>query len=693
MKNKTLAIILPIISIILTILLEIAYIKIFNVDFSFDRVSIILSALIFISLHFILDINKMYDFIYNKRYIIAILLLIYITIMKYHGLSISSLNNFIQPNNIPKGSNPILGLARAIRSDEWMVGTPHILSQVFSGFNKYNSLIMGKGSLVTLYPALPAFDISTLGRLMNIAYLILPIENAVSFVWYGKLIITFLSTFELFMIITKNKKLPSLCGAVLIAFAPANMWWYSIDMVMWGNLAILMFYKFINNKKILCRVLFSLLIGLFGLNYIMLIYPAWQVPFGFFYLVLGIWMLIDNKEKLKLNMILYIPLVILPIAVVLLPTLLENEEILDIINNTVYPGKRFITGGYGYGLLIIYALTPFYSFYDIGNPSEASNYIGFFPIPFVMSIIYLVRNKISKLKIDWYLVLMSIITIFLGLWNFISLPKWFIKYSLLSYSTPERCQIIIGFISIFALIYIISKYETDRKINIKEAILKLMCSMLVCVLIVYILKQDWPIYVTLKLGMVIGGLFSILFFCILLNRKRLNKYFLILLILIGCFSGLLVNPITKGLKVYYKKPVSKEIQKIVKEDNSATWVAINSNLMLPNYALANGTKIINSTNYYPNFDLWKKLDPEGKYDSIYNRYAHVVINLTDEETYFDLMQSDYFCLNINTSDICKLGADYIISSDDLGIYSESISIDELYNEDGTYIYKLSCEGE
>lgn len=689
-KNKKLAIILPIISIVFTVLFEYFYQIYFHDSFSFDRDLIIFSALLFISCHLIFDINKMYDFIYKKRYIIAAILLVFITIMKYHGLSISMLNNYIQPNSIPKYSNPILGIARGIRSDEWMVSTPHVISQVFSGFNKYNDLTIGRSSLVTLYPALPAFDISILGRLMFIPYLILPIENAVACVWYGKLIITFLATFELFMIITKNKRLYSLCGAVLVVFAPANMWWYSIDMVMWGNLAVLFFYKFLNSEDIKLKILYSILIGIFGLNYIFLLYPAWQVPFGFFYLGIIIWMLIENKKNLSFKLLLYIPLVLIPIILVLYFTLKENKMIFDLINNTVYPGKRFITGGYGYELLLVYALTPFYSFYNIGNPSEASNYIGLFPIPLVMSIIYLVKNKVSKIKIDWYLVIMSFLTVFLGIWNFISLPKWFIKISLLSFSTPGRSQIIIGYISIYVLIYLLSKYETDRKISLYELIIKGFSSFIISFLMVYILKQEWPNYVNIKIGIIIGILFAVIFLALLLNKKYINKYFTILLILIGCFSGALVNPITKGLSVFYEKPVSKEIRKIVKQDKNATWVALDSNPILPNYALANGAKIINSTNFYPNFELWNKLDPDKQYEDIYNRYAHVIINLTYDETNFELLQEDVFALNIKTSDVCKLNSNYIISFADLDEYKDSISIQKIYNEENIYIYSLSC---
>ena len=110
------------------------------------------------------------------------------------------------------------------------------------------------------------------------------------------------------------------------------------------------------------------------------------------------------------------------------------------------------------------------------------------------------------------------------------------------------------------------------------------------------------------------------------------------------------------------------------------------NNVYANYALANDARIINSTNYYPNFNNWNLLDTNGKYKDIYNRYAHISINLTDEETSFSLIQTDAFLINLNYNDMCKLKPTYYLTCID---YDNSL-LEKIYEEDGVYIYRVKC---
>ena len=114
--------------------------------------------------------------------------------------------------------------------------------------------------------------------------------------------------------------------------------------------------------------------------------------------------------------------------------------------------------------------------------------------------------------------------------------------------------------------------------------------------------------------------------------------------------------------------------------------------ILTNYVVANGARIINSTNYYPNFDLWKKIDKKGKYEDIWNRYAHIGIGLTKKNTKIKLGQTDVVLIELNNNDICKIDADYIISEKkNLEKYSDdSILITKIYDKENIFIYKVKC---
>ena len=120
---------------ILEIILFFVELNYFGTSFSIDRFLILSFIIIFICLHLILDIKKMYDFIYKKRYLIGLVLLLIITLRGYHGSSLGAWNKFVQPNNNIDDGGLLLGILRLIRGDEYIVSTPHILSQTYNNFS------------------------------------------------------------------------------------------------------------------------------------------------------------------------------------------------------------------------------------------------------------------------------------------------------------------------------------------------------------------------------------------------------------------------------------------------------------------------------------------------------------------------------------------------------------------------------
>ena len=96
---------------------------------SLNRAFLLFFVLFFIGLHFILPVKKMYDRIFEKRWLVGILLLLFLTVNRYHGDSITYYNETIQPEAWEDDASvPIFGKTRAIRSDEYIVDTPSALA-------------------------------------------------------------------------------------------------------------------------------------------------------------------------------------------------------------------------------------------------------------------------------------------------------------------------------------------------------------------------------------------------------------------------------------------------------------------------------------------------------------------------------------------------------------------------------------
>lgn len=122
--------------------------------------------------------NKILDFIYKYRFIIAILLIIVGVLFKLHG---SSINIWNLSSDCPDGvletgidnSSILLGQPRAIRSDEWAVTTPLIFSQSLNGFKYFSNALRG-GSTTDAFSiyGLPVFSLAEIFRPFHLGYLI-----------------------------------------------------------------------------------------------------------------------------------------------------------------------------------------------------------------------------------------------------------------------------------------------------------------------------------------------------------------------------------------------------------------------------------------------------------------------------------------------------------------------------------------
>lgn len=188
---------------------------------------------------------------------------------------------------------------------------------------------------------------------------------------------------------------------------------------------------------------------------------------------------------------------------------------------------------------------------------------------------------------------------------------------------------------------------------------------------------------------VIYGSICITGYLLLNVNKKVDKAILIALLTgISFLTGLCINPISKGTSVMYEKPLAKEVQSIVKEDKDALWM-VNDFFgdTTGNYLAVNGARTLNTTANYPNLELYKELFGDNYKDEdiqyIYNRYAHIYIEIIDGKSSLEYMGADTFKINISIDDISKLEIKYIVSAKELNYKN----LEKIYSEYDTYIYK------
>lgn len=681
-----------IIAFIISILISFTLVVIMPIKI-WDRLPIFAVILMFAFLHAILPLNIMYEFIYKKRYLIALIILIYIVIMGYSGSSIGVYDSYINPEDTNIYYSPILGQARPIRSDEWNTGTPIAISQTV-GENKYeyhSDKLRGAPTDVLSIMGSPVLDITLLGKPFNIGYIIFGAERGLSFFWYGKIIALMLASFEFFMLITNKKKLISLFGMILVVFSAATQWWSMIDVMLWGMLALVLIDKFMLAEKLKIKILCTLGIIVSAISYIFVFYPAWQVPFVYIYLAVFIWIICKNRKVYKINWkdILMVLVAILAVVGVLVYYFIMSKDTLTAVTSTAYPGERFELGGGAAYVAFSYVYSFLFPYTHMINPCELSGMISLFPIPIIVAVIYLIRNR---KKSDFaFLIPMLVVSIVFSIFTLFKTNELFAKFTLLYMVPASRLAVPLGLTQIILMIYIMAHCKKED--NILNKNISIIISVIASMFILSIAINTDSENVMGELTSYICGLIVLVSIYLLFNiNKEKNKEKLIaLLIPIALLTGATVNPIQRGISVITEKPVAKKIQEIVEEDpENNLWVVEG----YPNYALANGAKVVNCVHAYPNFEFYKIVLGEEEFEKeenqiIYNRYAHIQLEISEDENSIELIGQDNIRLSVTVEKLKELNIKYILTRRDLKEFeTEEIKLNEIYREMEMIIYKL-----
>lgn len=649
---------------------------------AFYRMILTLLLAIFIGLHLVLDVQKMYEWIFNKRVLIAFVLLFLGVVNKFNFSSISQFNLYVQPDLGSQYSEPIFGEARRIRSDEWNASLPRTLSAEYSDYGEMNDI--PRATEVTNMSASGLYrSYSALAKPQDWGYYLFGSEYGVSFIWCFQMIFGFLFSFELCYIISGKKKLVALMGADLIWFSSFNMWWSMANWLFAGQAALVMFYYFVHTENRVKRIFFGAFTAIFATDFAVSFYPAWQVPAGFVYAAILLWMFVEGWKIIKkykwYDWLLALGCIAFMVSLAL-AYLNDYSEYMIAITNTVYPGTRVSYGGFSIYKLFGYIPALFTPFFNQANPSELGCFVSFFPIPFILGIVLFVKEKGKDLLTGMLLVISAVLSVYC----IVEMPTFLAKIFLLTYSTPARVADIVGYIQILLLVIIVSKHEKVKELNWKMIAALMTIVMGITLYSVHVYYPDYMRMIYFVIVAVVLGCIGVVIFS---NCKiQYKQAGMIALTVIVLYTGLSVNPLVKGLDAIKSKPVAKKIAEIVEEDPDAKWIALDTNVN-SNFLIACGAPTINSVNYVPNMEFWKKLDPSGEQEEVYNRYAHLTISLTKEDTSMWLTQGDAIQLNLSYSDIKKLDIKYIWSIKELKSNSD-VKFKTLYVEDGVILYEV-----
>ncbi|MFV0362207.1 MAG: hypothetical protein ACK5LL_03835 [Suipraeoptans sp.] len=631
--------------------------------------------------------NKITTIVYKYRFVIAVVIFIICILFEINGSSIGVYNTIYGETD----SGVLLGVSRNIRSDEYGTSTAMLFSQYHTegDFSYYSDLVRGGNTDVFLLYGQPVKNIAMIFRPFQLGYLFLPLAKGLSFYWCGRMIALLLVSFEFAMLITKKKKGLSLAYACLIGLAPVVQWWFAtngfVDMLIFMQLSIIMLYAYMGESNIFKRLIYLLVIVICAGGYIFTVYPAWQIPLIFILLALIIWVFLERVKECQMKVIDWIMVLGAVILLVSLSLYILNmsKETIEALANTAYPGKRNDTGGGTLNALFNYPSSIWISMTNEGNyvnQCESARFIDFSPLSILLPYYVVFKEK----KKDKLMIPLMVTQLLLFIYCFCGLPDIIAKITFLSKSQTDRAIIALGLCNIILLIRAMNIME--KKISIKLGLLFSAILSTIVVYVSYLYDKEYYTPTMLLLTLIV---MAAMFFGILCNKLPIaRRIFVIGAVLISILAGSLVNPIRKGVDDVVNIPQFNEIRKVIENDKDAKWIAVDMPLVtMNNVPMMNGASTFNTINVYPNFDFWEKIDINGDYEKIYNRYAHIKITITNSQaTNIALGETpDVVVLTLNVSDIEKLNIKYIYTNTDL---SKLIGAPYQCKKVGENIYKM-----
>ncbi|SFA94170.1 hypothetical protein SAMN05216249_105103 [Acetitomaculum ruminis DSM 5522] len=639
-------------------------------------------------MHFICKVSYIYNWLFDKRYFVGAGIWAAATLLNLNGSSIGAWGNYLGI----KATEPIYGVIRYIRSDEWAVFTPMIFSQSYGdAYSWFSNIIRGDLTDVFIIYALPVKNImSIIFRPFLNGYMLFGNSLGMGFFWVGRIVCLYLVWLELFMLLTKKDKRLSAIGALFVAVSPQVQWWFAInglvEMLIFGALAILLVNTIMKTTSKIIKFFCFLGLYICAGGYLLTLYPAWMVPLFYVFLGLMAYVIILNIKDYKISLFdiagLAVTIVLFGVSMYYIYTV--SGETIQTVLNTAYPGQRANSGGGGLNLLFnegINLLSPFKSLESsVGsNVCEAATFFSAGPLGLAICI----YNMYKKKKADPLVICLIIPYIIILAYCVVGFPEFLAKITLLSHSTSKRALLGLGLINVILMIKGAGEFETKLKLSHSQII-----SLALAALLTF-LTGFAGFNLSLKMYVFIFVVY-VLFVFTIININNYKTQAALFLTAVCFMLGGMINPINFGTADVTNTDLARSIREYDEKDSR--WVS-DISYLAGNYLIMQGASTINSTNVYPDLKRWEEFDKDGKYNEVYNRYAHIQIHIVDKavsDDRFSLFQADCIDISLSVNELKKMKVNRILTNrDDLESLSNKKAKVKLLGEcSNYYIYEI-----
>jgi len=541
-----------------------------------------------------------------------------------------------------EGSTPdpqhVFGEPNALRSDEWLVSTPLVVSQDSYDYPRVNGDLLG-GTDLSVTAAVPYREWSIAFRPQYWGFLVLPFQQAFAFYWWLPALVLLIGCYAMVLAFCPGRPGMAALAAVAMGFAPFVQWWYlviTLGSLAWSAVIVAAFVRMEKATSPRSTAAWGALIAYATAALLLLMYPGFQIACGWVVVacVAG-WAFrsgVTTSVRHRLRR-LALAGVAGGVGIAVFGAFVATRwDVIRTVANTEYPGHRTVPTGQG-------RLTPLLSGFldgnlrpgllwpgEIGNnSSEVSNFVlvGLFLV--VPACWLLLRSWRRERSVDGLLVALLALAALYTAVLFVPGLDVVAKLTLLSRVLPERLSIGLGLLSLALTAAVIRELDRQR-VRTPWPLVAVVGGMtlglhwrtghLVERLAPALSGTAWR---WLPLALVVTGI-------VVAAARGAGALALGGLAVLSVVSTYRVNPVYDGVYDTRGTALGAAIAATDRADPGA-WIALGS----ASTRSVLGQQAVNRRDgvaMYPNFDEWTLLDPDGRNRFVYNRYA--LVSFTDD---------------------------------------------------------------
>ncbi|MFM0145465.1 DUF7657 domain-containing protein [Paraburkholderia sp. RL18-085-BIA-A] len=575
----------------------------------------------------------------------------------------------------------LAGQSQNIRSDEWRVLTPMSIGQTRHvppfpvvnrnlGPNGHNMLIPGMTSVPVL--GMPAF-----GRPATWGYFILPLPQALAWQWWMPAFGCLLALWACFAVLFRAQWRLAFCLSLCFVISPYVIAWsyWPAYVTMFAAAAFSAFVTLLKGCARWLKPLLAVVLGITASGFVLTLYPAWQVPLGYLFVMLLVGVVVRDRKSIdwSTGRLCWILAGLVLSGVVVGFWWMEAKDAVAAMLNTVYPGKRIaVPGGTNDPWYFARGFTNFTTLYanlkDASNQSEVASFL-YLTVPAICGAIanwkYQRKNR----------------PIFIALIAFLLLATWYqfmgfsvglAQSSLWGRTFPTRVDIATG---LAAIALIGTAFARDRGLTEGETspgespgvgsqrarqIAAIVVALAWAMFIWISLKSAPAVVHELLSPEALLGLLAAVTWCSYLLAARFATAFFVSFLAVLLFTVVSFNPL-----VALSVPSAASGHAVRNcESGEGRTLVIGSNVPAMTM-MASGCPVLNGVWYYPQMKLWNALDPKRQNVFSYNRYQHLFFKLADLKGSVDpvvtVPQGDVISVTVDARhfDFSRLPIDYV----------------------------------